>query len=328
MGIAVYFIWHILESVPLFYTILEEPMESFLRMLNAQMILLVYLAVGMYCVKVGLIDRDSKEKLVDIILRITLPCMIFNSFNNPLTPEVMKQTALILVVAVSISILSFLLGKVIYNKYPQKKKSILQYCTLVNNSGFLGMPMVSAVYGSEGLFAASIFIIPNRIFMWTAGLAMFTTADFRTKCKNILLNPCIVTVFLGIARRMTGFPVPEFLDTAIANTGAVTTPLSMMVIGTMLIGVPWKKLLEPSIFRLAFVRLIALPLVALFILNLIDAQPLLAGVSLILTGMPAGSTSALLAAKYGADEDYASRCIVTTTIMSLATIPVLMLFLK
>ncbi len=297
-------------------------------MLNAQMILLVYLAVGMYCMKVGLIDRDSKEKLVDIILRITLPCMIFNSFNKPLTPEVMKQTALILVVAVSISILSFFLGKVIYNKYPQKKKSILQYCTLVNNSGFLGMPMVSAVYGSEGLFAASIFIIPNRIFMWTAGLAMFTTADFRTKCKNILLNPCIVTVFLGIARRITGFPVPEFLDTAIANTGAVTTPLSMMVIGTMLIGVPWKKLLEPSIFRLAFVRLIALPLVALYILNLIDAQPLLAGVSLILTGMPAGSTSALLAAKYGADEDYASRCIVTTTIMSLATIPVLMLFLK
>lgn len=328
MGIEVYFIWHILESVPLFYTILEEPMESFLRMLNAQMILLVYLAVGMYCMKVGLIDRDSKEKLVDIILRITLPCMIFNSFNKPLTPEVMKQTALILVVAVSISILSFFLGKVIYNKYPQKKKSILQYCTLVNNSGFLGMPMVSAVYGSEGLFAASIFIIPNRIFMWTAGLAMFTTADFRTKCKNILLNPCIVTVFLGIARRITGFPVPEFLDTAIANTGAVTTPLSMMVIGTMLIGVPWKKLLEPSIFRLAFVRLIALPLVALYILNLIDAQPLLAGVSLILTGMPAGSTSALLAAKYGADEDYASRCIVTTTIMSLATIPVLMLFLK
>lgn len=184
MGIAVYFIWHILESVPLFYTILEEPMESFLRMLNAQMILLVYLAVGMYCMKVGLIDRDSKEKLVDIILRITLPCMIFNSFNKPLTPEVMKQTALILVVAISISILSFLLGKVIYNKYPQKKKSILQYCTLVNNSGFLGMPMVSAVYGSEGLFAASIFIIPNRIFMWTAGLAMFTTADFRTKCKT------------------------------------------------------------------------------------------------------------------------------------------------
>ncbi len=102
-------------------------MESFSRMLNAQMILLVYLAAGMYCMKTGLIDRDTKKKLVDIILKITLPCMIFNSFNKPLTPEALIQTALILVVAVAISILSFLLGKVIYNKYPQKKKSILQY---------------------------------------------------------------------------------------------------------------------------------------------------------------------------------------------------------
>lgn len=98
-------------------------MESFLRMLNAQMILLVYLAVGMYCVKVGLIDRDSKEKLVDIILRITLPYMIFNSFNKPLTPEVMKQTALILVVAVSISILSFCWGRLYITNTRRRKRA-------------------------------------------------------------------------------------------------------------------------------------------------------------------------------------------------------------
>ena len=144
---------------------------------------------------------------------------------------------------------------------------------------------------------------------------------------DILPLPSIITVFLGLARRISGFPVPGFLDTAIGNIGAVTSPLSMMVIGTMMIGVPWKQLLEPSLFYLAFIRLIALPMAALLILNLIQVEPMLAGVSLILTGMPAGSTSALLAAKYGADEDYASRCIVTTTILSLVTIPLLMLFL-
>lgn len=302
-------------------------MESFTKMLNAQLILLIYMGVGMYCMKAHIIDQNTKKKLVDLILKITLPCMIFNSFNKPLTPEILMQTAMILFVAVCISILSFLLGKVIYNRFPQDKKSILQYCTLVNNSGFLGMPMVASVYGNDGLFAASIFIIPNRIFMWTAGLSVFTTADFKTKCRNILLNPCIITVFLGLARRITGFPVPGFADTAIANIGAVTSPLSMMVIGTMLVGVPWNELFDHSIFYLAFIRLIALPLVALAILNLIHVEPMLAGVSLILTGMPAGSTSALLAAKYGSDEDYASRCIVTTTLLSLVTIPLLMLLL-
>lgn len=302
-------------------------MENFTKMLNTQLILLIYMGVGMYCMKTHIIDQNAKKKLVDLILKITLPCMIFNSFNKPLTPEILIQTAMILFVAACISILSFLLGKVIYNRFPQDKKSILQYCTLVNNSGFLGMPMVASVYGNDGLFAASIFIIPNRIFMWTAGLSVFTTADFKTKCRNILLNPCIITVFLGLARRISGFPVPGFADTSIANIGAVTSPLSMMVIGTMLVGVPWKELLDPSIFYLAFIRLIALPLVALAILKLIHVEPMLAGVSLILTGMPAGSTSALLAAKYGSDEDYASRCIVTTTLLSLVTIPFLMLLL-
>lgn len=296
-------------------------------MLDAQLILLVYMAAGMYCMKKGLFDQHTKGKLVDIILKITLPCMIFNSFNKPLTPDVLIQAGLILTVALVIAVLSYILGKFIYNRYPPEKKSILQYCTLVNNSGFLGMPMVSSVYGAEGLFAASIFIIPNRVFMWTAGLAIFTTADFKTTCRNIFLNPCIVAVFLGLARRMSGCPFPEFLDTAAANIGAVTSPLSMMVIGALLVGVPWKELLEPSIFYLALVRLIALPLAALVILRMLNMDPVLAGVSLILTGMPAGSTSVLLAAKYGADEDYASRCIITTTVISLITIPLLMLLL-
>ena len=126
---------------------------------------------------------------------------------------------------------------------------------------------------------------------------------------------------------MFNLPFPQFLDKAISNIGAITSPLSMIIIGTMLAGISFKTLLEPSILYLAFVRLMGLPLVALVLMKLLHFDSLLTGVSLILTGMPAGSTSALLAAKYGADEDYASRCIITTTIISLVTIPILMLFI-
>lgn len=302
-------------------------MEGFQNMVSAQLILLIYLGVGMYCRKKGMIDDQTKKKLIDLILKITLPCMIFNSFNKPLTPDILKKTALAFIVAFCIAVLSWLLGKILYRRYPQERKSILQYCTLVNNSGFLGMPMVSAVYGTDGLLYASIFIIPNRIMMWTAGLSLFTVSDFKSKCKNILLNPCIITVFLGIARRMLNIPVPAFIDKSVANIGAITSPLSMMIIGTMLVGISWKALFEPSIFYLTFIRLIFLPLIALVLMRIMRFDPLLTGVSLILTGMPAGSTSALLAAKYGADEDYASRCIITTTIISLITIPLLMLLI-
>ncbi len=100
----------------------SKGMEAFRKMLDAQLILLVYMAVGMYCIKKNLINHETKDKLVDIILKITLPCMIFNSFNKPLTPEVLIQAGLILIVALSIAVLSYLLGKFIYNRYPSEKR--------------------------------------------------------------------------------------------------------------------------------------------------------------------------------------------------------------
>lgn len=76
-------------------------------------------------------------------------------------------------------------GKVVYNMYPKEKKSVLQYATLVNNAAFLGLPIVKAVLGEAGMFLASIFIIPNRIFMWTAGVSIFTAeADKRRRLRR------------------------------------------------------------------------------------------------------------------------------------------------
>ncbi|HAE45603.1 MAG TPA: AEC family transporter [Lachnospiraceae bacterium] len=302
-------------------------MNHFYNMLDAQLVLMVYLVVGVFCRKKGIIDETAKDKLIDLILKITLPCMIFESFNSPLTYDVFRKAGLILLVALSIAILSYLTGKVAYNFMPPEKKSILQYCTMVNNSGFLGLPMVSAVYGDSGLFYASIFIIPNRILMWTAGISLFTEADKKNAVKNILLNPGIVAVYLGMGRRLAGIPVPDFLDRAVTSVGQITTPLSMIIIGTMLVGLTLKQLLQPVILYMSLIRLVLLPLAALVILGLLQMDGLLTGVSMIMTGMPAGATTALLAAKYGADEEFASQLVVTSTILSLVTTPLLMLLI-
>ncbi len=302
-------------------------MDNFLKMLNTQLILIIYLAVGFYCARKGIIDTHAKQKLTDLILKITLPCMIFASFNKALTPEILRQTALIFAVAMGITILSYLGGRVLYNRFPSDKKSILQYTTLVNNSGFLGMPMVSSVYGADGLFYASIFIIPNRIAMWTAGISLFSSSSFKESCRNIFLNPCIIAVFLGMGRQLLELPLPGFLETAVSTMGDTTTPLSMFIIGTMLVDVSLTSMVEPSILYLSFIRLIALPLAALAVLKLMDMPSMLTGVSMILTGMPAGSTAVLLSVKYGVDADFASRCVVTTTLISLVTVPLLMLLI-
>ena len=300
-------------------------MDGLMNMLQSKLILLTYIVCGMYCRKKGLIDDETKVKLIDLILKVTLPCMIFESFGQTLTPAILRQTAMVFIASVCVSLTALIIGKFAYRRWPENKGSILRYATLVNNSGFLGLPLVQSVFGDVGLLFASIYVIPNRIMMWTAGMSIFTQSDRKTQYKNILLNPCIITVYLGMIRRILDIPLPGFLDTGISKIGGITSPLSMMIIGTMLVGVDWKGLFEPVIFYFSIIRLILLPFMALGMARLMGFDELTTGVSIVMTGMPAGSTSALLAAKYGADEEFASRLVVSTTVLSLFTAPILML---
>lgn len=297
-------------------------MDNFIKMLSTQAILLIYMCVGFYCKKRNIMDGHTQSKMTDFVLRITLPCMIFNSFHTHLTVELIRQASLCLAVAFVICFIAWLMGKRIYNMYPFEKRSILQYATLVNNSGFLGLPIVAAVLGERGLLLATIFIIPNRIFMWTAGMAIFSDqSDKGSVFKKVMLNPCIIAVELGIVRSLVEIPLPGFLESALTGLGNSTTPLSMVLIGTMMTELTLQSFKDWSTVYLAFVRLIALPLMTLLMMRILRADEVMTACAVILTAMPAGSTTALLAEKYGADAVYGSKCVLTNTLFSLITIP-------
>ena len=301
-------------------------MDNFMKMLSTQLILILYVGVGFYCSKRNIVDRHTQSKMTDFVLRVTLPCMIFQSFNTKLTSEVLLKASLCLLVAVLVCAAAWLAGKWIYCMYPFEKRSILQYATLVNNAAFLGLPIISSVLGDEGLLLATVFIIPNRIFMWTAGISIFSdTSDKKQAFKKILLNPCIIAVFLGIIRSVAGISLPAFLESALTGLGNSTTPLSMMLVGTMMTALTLKSFKDWSTVYLAAVRLIALPLLALALMRLCGGDEVMTACAVILTAMPAGSTTALLAEKYGADAVYGTKCLLTNTLFSFITIPLMTL---
>lgn len=302
-------------------------MENFLMMVRIQAVLLIYLLVGVYARRKNIITENSQQSFIDFLIRIALPCMVFESFNQELTAEQLLSASLILVVAFAVSLFSLLLGKVLFRHYPARRKSILRYGALISNSGFAGLPLVESAYGGLGLFYASVFIIPNRIFMWSAGISLFTQADFKSRIKNILLNPGIIAVFLGIFRMLTRFPFPDFADTAIKSIGNCTASLSMIVVGTILADIPPKSVFDRDAFWLSFIRLLALPGFTLILLKMANFDITATAVAVILTAMPVGTTTALLGKKYHADAEFASKCVFVSTALSLVTVPVLTLFL-
>ena len=302
-------------------------MESFSKMVDVQTVLFIYMAVGFYCRKKGIFNDVARDKLTDFVVFITLPCMIFESFNMEFSLDALKQGAVALIIAVGMACVALLLGKVLYNRFPYEEKSILQDGTLVSNSGFAGLPVVSGAYGDEGLFLGSLFIIPTRILMWSAGISLFTKADAKQAVKKVMLNPGIIAVEVGLIRMILQIPLPHFVDSAVDNLGACTSPLAMALVGAILADVPLKTVFDPKSFYLVAVRQFLLPGICLVALRLLGMDPLTIGVSVVITGMPIGSTTAILAQKYGADAKFASKCVFISTLTSLVTVPILTLFL-
>lgn len=302
-------------------------MDSFFKMVDVQTVLFIYMAVGFGCRKAGIFNDVARDKLTDFVVFVTLPCMIFESFNMAFSLESLKQGALALLIAVGMSCVALLLGKMLYNRFPYEEKSILQYGTLVSNSGFAGLPVVSGAYGDEGLFLGSLFIIPTRILMWSAGISLFTRADAKQAVKKVLLNPGIIAVEVGLVRMLFQIPLPHFVDTAVDNLGGCTSPMAMALVGAILVDVPLKTVFDLKSFYLVAVRQFLLPGICLAALRLLHVDPLTIGVSVVITGMPIGSTTAILAQKYVADAKFASKCVFISTLTSLVTVPILTLFL-
>lgn len=303
-------------------------METFLKMVNTQSILFVYLAVGYYCRKKDIFSDEMRGKLTDFVVLITLPCMVFSSFRMEFSMDSLVKGGTALLIAAAMAMVALVAGKYLFNGFQQREKCIMQYGTLVTNSGFAGLPIVSGAFGDEGLFLGSLFIIPTRILMWSAGISLFTTGGTRwERTKKVLTNPAILAVFLGLIWMILQLPLPGFLDTAIDHLGDCTSPLAMALVGAILADVPLRGVWEPKALYLVLIRQILLPLLCLVALKGLQMDAMTIGISVTLSGMPIGSTTAILAQKYGADARFASKCVFISTVTSLLTVPVLTLFI-
>lgn len=291
-------------------------------LINLQGMLFLLVAAGVILRKLGILPDSAKQVLTDLVIDLILPCNIISSFLIEFNMDILKGFAAILLIATLIQFGCLIIANTFYNKEPDRRKKVLQYGTVCSNAGFMGNPIAEGVYGAEGLMYASIFLVPQRIVMWSAGVSYFTESpDRKTVVKKVLTHPCIVAVYIGLFFMVTQISMPVFLENTIRNVGGCTTAVSMLLIGTILAEVKAGSIFDKGIMKYTLIRLFFIPFLVFICCRFFPVRPMISGVSVLLTGMPAGSTTAILAAKYDGDYIFATKCVVVTTLLSLVTIP-------
>lgn len=297
-------------------------------LINMQIVIFILTGAGYLLRKLDIISAQCRSGITNLVIDLVLPCNIIYSFMIDLTEDVVKAGIEILLISVVIQVACYFLGYVLYRGTGDEKEKVLKYATICSNAGFLGNPLVEGIYGTMGLMYASIYLIPQRICMWSAGVSCFTQAKGKNVVKKVLTHPCIIAVMIGLVIMVFRISLPEFAVSTIKTISNCTTTLSMIVIGGILAEIDIRTVISRLNIYYCAIRLIIIPAVVLAACVLLKIEPMVTAVSTVLAGMPAGSTTAILAAKYNGDEKFAVRIVFLSTALSLITVPVLCMVIE
>ncbi|MGE4276484.1 MAG: AEC family transporter [Lawsonibacter sp.] len=293
---------------------------------QAQMFLMM--AVGLAARKCGVITQEGRRCLSQLVMTILLPCNVaYAYFGKDLS--VFSNLVWVLAISVFQQLFTYGLSLLLWRGYPKEKQAVLRYSIQFSNSGFIGLPVTESFYGSQGLVYACVFTLPINLFMWTTGLPAFIggRCDWRVIAKKVLLHPCMIASYAGFFILLFPVPWPDFLTHSMRYFSNGLTPVSMLLVGSILADADLKSMFQKDVIFLSLIRLLVVPLVVILLCRPLGLPAMAVQVSALLAGMPIGSMAAILALSYRCDDVLASNCIVFSTVLSLVTLPMIYLFM-
>lgn len=295
----------------------------------AQQVGILYLivAVGFVADRFGVFKQSTAKKSNDLLFYIITPTVIIQSF---LSMEFNRET----VTSLGISFLcmagtitvGILLAIPFFNK-DGKNAPIFKYGVSYGNMGYMALPLCQAMLGSEGVFYCSIGMAAFNIISFTHGVWIMTRDSDekgRFTPKNLILNPGVISVLIGLPLFIIGVKPPEVISSAISHLSALNTPLAMLFLGTYIANTDLKSMFkEKENYFVALLKLIVLPLVMFGIFKVLGISGALLTACVISASAPCANNTVMFSAKYGKDTGVASKVVAFSSVISVFSIPVM-----
>ena len=306
------------------------------QVLQQVIILVLMMLVGFIAAKAKLVKPEGRDVLTKVVLNIASPALVINSFQVKFDMQLLREMGLVALFAAVSMGLFFLLGKYIWPKGDDEKRRVLWQATMFSNCGFMGYPVLYSLFGQTGVMYGAVYVMVFTVYSWTLGIHIY--AGKSGGWKDILLQPGLLAVFVGLAFFLFGVKLPGPIGQAVTNIGSLNTPLAMMIVGLLVAEGDFRSIFkEHTLFTGAAARLIVLPalsLGALWLLWRIGLPGMPAITSpvssscVLLTAMPIAANVAIFAAMYNIKPQFAAQTVLVSTLFSVATVPLWMVAMQ
>jgi Predicted permeases len=302
------------------------PYMDFITVVIAIATLFVLIAAGFGARKYGLVKDNHVHLISHILVSVSLPALTIASMQVPETTQTMGIVDQMLIVAVAYYLAAFAFGLILCRVLPatSEEKGVFQFMLVFPNSMFMGIPVALAVLGQSSLFYVILFNVPFYFLVFTLGVWLLARGRPGKIDLKVLLSPGLVAAIVGLVLFLFQLHLPSPVQSGLELIGSATTPLAMIVVGAMLATLPLSRLAgDWRIYLTTALRLIVFPVAAFLILSPFVSDHLLLGVAVLMIAMPVAANSVLLSEEYGVDATLASQGVFISTMLCLATIPLL-----
>ena len=285
---------------------------------------------GFFANRFGILGKEAQKWLSKLLVNITCPALILSSVTTSGRLDSQQMLFMIFLAATLYYVLLPFLAKFFSLCVAPERRSEYQSMLVYSNLGFMGIPVANAVLGKESILYISIFMAVCNISLFSYAVLLLDNG--RTEGKKMqfskMINPGTVSAVAAVLLYLLHISFPSLLLEPITSVGNATTPLAMLVIGASLANSNLKEMLsEKSMAIFTCLRLIVLPLLLWFVCKLFVTDRLLAGVLILISGMPVASNVVMLCNELNRDGDYIAKGVFFSTLFSVITIPIIAMIL-
>lgn len=289
--------------------------------INQILIMAILIGIGYALCKTNYIDQEVTRGVSNILLRFVIPLTIIDSFIQPFSMEKLKQLGLVSFLSIVITILAIIVSKLFF----KDEQRLEQYASIFSNKGFIGIPLILAIFGKEGVAIVTPIIVISNVFAWTYGMSLLYNEKLNFDLRKVMTNPSVVGLFIGLLFFIQPFDLPYPLTQSIKYVTSINTPLAMMIIGAYLAEEEMRLILtNKSGYQVSFVRLIFMPLLVLFLVKFLPIDLLTKSVVVISFAVPSAANTAMFAQLTGSNYSFGAQIVCLSTMLSGVTLPIIL----
>lgn len=301
--------------------------------LHQMLVLMLILVVGYIVAKTGVLEKHANLNFATLINYVTVPALIISSTSGAAELGSKFDSIFVLIMAVFSYVLFIGLALITPKlfKVQPDEEGIIQFLTVFANNGFMGFPVVQAIFGTGALFYASIYNIPNNLLLYSIGIYMITKGKRLNTIswRVILTNPATIASVLALFFFFSDIQLPSILTQATESLGNITSPLAMFLIGSSMADIDLLAALRNvKLYLFAVFRMLLIPILLWFVLRNFISNEMILGVLIVIAAMPGPTMAVTLSTQYSGNTKLATGYVFLSTVISVLTIPLISILFR